>query len=198
MEIVGAATAVPTETPEDTATPTFEATPTGIPLPTDTAIPLPTDTAVPEPTSTSIPIEPTPTEKPGAELLDTTWVLTGYRVDIEQDELQEPLEGTNIELLFQEDDRYNGNSGCNTYNGRYVTDGLKIIMTPVGLTQLNCEQPAGIMEQEAHYLELLPQVEEYRITDEEKLEMLIYVLDENGNRDEKILLEYEDLRAVPL
>ncbi len=198
VAVVGPATAVPTETPEDTATPTFEATPTGIPLPTDTAIPLPTDTAVPEPTSTSIPIEPTPTEKPGAELLDTTWVLTGYRVDIEQDELQEPLEGTNIELLFLEDDPYNGNSGCNTYIGRYVTDGLKIIMTPVGLTQLNCEQPAGIMEQEAHYLELLPQVEEYRITDEEKLEMLIYVLDENGNRDEKILLEYEDLRAVPL
>ena len=190
VEVVSDATVVPTNTPADTSTPTFEAT--------ETPITLPTDTAVPQPTSTPEPIEPTPTEKPGAELLDTTWVVTGYRMDIEQDELQEPSEDTSMELVFEENDQYNGNSGCNTYMGRYVTDGVNIILNAVGLTQLNCEQPAGIMEQEALYLQLLEQVEEYRITEDDKLEMLRYIQDANGNLVEKVLLEFEGLRAVPL
>jgi polar amino acid transport system substrate-binding protein len=190
VEVVSDATVVPTNTPADTSTPTFEAT--------ETPITLPTDTAVPQPTSTPEPIEPTPTEKPGAELLDTTWVVTGYRMDIEQDELQEPSEDTSMELVFEENDQYNGNSGCNTYMGRYVTDGVNIILNAVGLTQLNCEQPAGIMEQEALYLQLLEQVEEYRITENDKLEMLRYIQDANGNLVEKVLLEFEVLRAVPL
>ena len=202
VEVVSGETVVPTDTPADTATPPIEATETAIPLPTETAIPLPTDTTVPEPTLTTapteVPPEPTATEKPGFDLLDTTWNVSGYRVDLDTDELIQPIAETKIELLFDEEDNYTGNSGCNTYNGRYVTDGLKIIMTATGLTQINCEQPAGIMEQEAHYLQLLEQVEEYRITEDGLLEMLRYILDENGDRVEKILLEFEGLEAVPL
>ena len=71
-------------------------------------------------------------------------------------------------------------------------------MTAAGLTQLNCDQPEGIMEQEFLYLQLLEKVEEYRIGDDGMMEMLHYVQDDQGNKIEKILLEFEDLRALPL
>ncbi len=172
-----------TITPQATNTPPVEPTATEVP---------------PVPTETEVPPEPTPTEKPGSDLRDVTWILAGYLADIDDEEPTEPIPDTRIELVFDDEDRYNGNAGCNNYNGRYVTDGIQIILTQVGSTQISCELPTGVMDQEALYLELLKQVEEYRINDDEQLELIRYVFDENNQREEKILLVFDDLRVVPL
>jgi polar amino acid transport system substrate-binding protein len=190
------------EQPTATVTPEASATPTSEPEPTATVTPAPpTATATevpPEPTATEVPPEPTPTEKPGSDLRDMTWVVAGYLADIEDEELTEPIPDTRIELVFNEEDNYNGNAGCNTYNGRYVTDGIKIILTAGSSTKLLCNEPAGIMEQEDLYLSLLTQVEEYRINEDEQLEFIRYVQNENNEREEKILLVFDGLQAVPL
>jgi hypothetical protein len=187
--------ATATVTPQATATPTFEP-----PEPTETEVPPePTATEVPpEPTATEVPPEPTPTEKPGSDLRDKTWVVAGYLADLEDEELTEPIPDTKIELVFDEEDNYTGNAGCNTYNGRYVTDGVKIILTQVGLTQIICQEPEGIMDQEMIYISLLERVEEYRFNEDEQLEFIMYVINENNQREEKILLAFDDLQAVPL
>lgn len=188
-----------TVTPEFTTTPTLEPT---APEPSATItpqLPEPTATEVPpEPTETEVPLEPTATEKPGSDLRDKTWTVAGYLADIDDEEHTEPIPDTRIELVFDEEDNYNGNSGCNTYKGRYVTDGTKIILTAGMLTQINCEEPEGVMQQEALYIELLQQVEEYRINEDEQLELIRFVMNENNEREERILLVFDGVQATPL
>ena len=199
VEVRGTEPEVPTATvtPELTATPTFE--PTVEPTATVTPIPPePTATEVPPtPTVTEIPPTPTATEKPGSDLLDTTWILAGYLADLEDDELTEPISDVEVNLLFDEGDTFSGNAGCNTYNGRYVTDGTQIIFKGFTFTQLFCEQPEGIMDQEVLYLRLLESVEEYRFNEDEQLEMITYVTNENNEDEERIILVFEGLRAEP-
>jgi hypothetical protein len=193
---------VPTNTPEPTATETPTETPTDTPEPTDTEVPteIPTDT--PEPTASEVPTEapteaPPPTEvppepvPPGSDLLNMTWGLDEYLADIEDDALSETLPDVTVDLIFEEAGTFNGNAGCNTYSGRYVTDGLQIILTDFSVGLQICEQPPGIMEQEARYLDLLERAEEYRINANEQLEFIIYVLNTDNQREEKIILVYE-------
>jgi len=154
----------------------------------------------PEPTATDVPptaVPPEPTEEPGSDLWDVTWVLEEYRVNIEDKELIEPIPDIDLNLNFEKDGRFTGFAGCNTFSGRYVTDGTKIIFKDFLVTSLACEQPAGIMDQEAKYLQWLERVEEYRLDDDEKhLEFIVYVI-ENNQRVEKIMLRFYDLRVGP-
>ena len=163
------------------------------PEPTATATEIP-----PEPTATEAPPEPTP--EPGSDLLGITWVLEGYRVEIEDEELTDPIEDVDVLLNFDEDDGISGNAGCNVYTGRYVTNGVEIIFKDFLVTPLSCEQPEGIMDQEALYLKWLERIEEYRIVEDEKenehLELIVYVM-ENNERTEKVLLVFYDQEDGP-
>jgi ABC-type amino acid transport substrate-binding protein/heat shock protein HslJ len=189
IEVIGPElhTSTPTVTPQATATPTE-------PLPTATITPPPpTATEVPPiPTLTEVPPTPTATEKPGSDLREKTWVLVSYLANIDDEELTEVIPDTQIDLAFDEEDTYAGNAGCNTYSGRYVTDGEKILLTAGPMTRLICEQPPGVMEQETIYINLLQQVEEYRFNEDDQLEFIRFVLDENNQREEKILLVFEN------
>ena len=156
--------------------------------------PAPTVTVPPEPTTTKVPSEPT--EQPGSDLLDTTWVVHGYLAHIEDDDLTGPIPGANLDLIFNEDGNFNGNAGCNTYSGRYVTDGIQIIFKDFLVTRLTCEQPEGIMEQEVRFINLLERAEEYRLNQDERLEIIIYVI-ENNELVEKLILLFYDLRVGP-
>jgi len=180
----------PTATPQTTGTPTATATPQNTPTPTDEAIPTPTATgAPPEPTATEE--APEPTDEPGADLRDTTWVLEGYRADIEDDELTDSIAGATVNLIFREGGIFDGNTGCNAFSGRYVTDGTNIALQGITATQTNCDQPPGIMDQEAVFLGLLDQAEEYHINQDGELEIIRYVI-ENDQRVEKIILLFSD------
>lgn len=173
---------VPTATLEPEATPT--------PIPTATEVPsAPTETAEPsEPTATN---EPEPTEEPGADLRDTTWILESYRVNIEDDDLTDLIPDVEVKLIFLEGGAIEGNSGCNNYSGDYVTDGTELMIQNVLANRTHCDQPEGIMEQEAAILALLEDTEEYRINQNEKLILIRYVI-ENDQRVEKIILRFNE------
>jgi polar amino acid transport system substrate-binding protein len=72
------------------------------------------------------------------------------------------LPGTTLTIDFA-DGKVNGSSGCNTYSATYLVTGSQLSMTsPVG-TGMFCGEPAGIMEQEAAFLALLPAVDSFSI-----------------------------------
>ena len=184
------------EQPTATVTPAASATPTIPPPPTATNAP-PTATEVPPaPTATEVPPEPTATEEPGADLRDITWVLEGYLADLEDEDLTEPLEDVDVELVFKEKGELEGKAGCNTFTGRYVTDGTEIVFRDLQVPRRSCDQPPGIMEQEALFLQWIEQAEEYRINEDEQLEIILEVIEDNQPVKKVILLFY-DLRVQP-
>jgi len=170
---------------EPTATATVEASATPPPPPTATA------------TATEVPPTPEPTEEPGSDLQDVTWVLEEYRVNVEDEELTEPIPDLDLTLNFDENGNFTSFAGCNTFSGRYVTNGIQIIFRDLLGTQLACDQPEGISEQEALYRQWLERTEEYRLDEnKEHLELVIFV-NENNQRVEKVMLRFYDLRIGP-
>jgi heat shock protein HslJ/cell division septation protein DedD len=169
---------------EPTPTATVEASPTPPPPPTATAMP------------TEVPPTPEPTEEPGSDLLDVTWVLEEYRVNLDDEQLTEPIPDIDLTLNFDKDGKFSSFAGCNSFTGRYVTNGIEIIFRDFLGTQLACEQPEGIMEQETLYRQWLERTEEYRIDEDDKLEFVIFVI-ENNQRVEKVMLRFYDQRVGP-
>lgn len=121
----------PTATVEASATPPLPATATA--------------------TATEVPPTPEPTEEPGSDLRNITWVLDGYRVNVGDEQLTEPIPGIDLTLNFGEDGNFNTFAGCNTVFGRYVTNGIRILFKDFLGTQLACEKPDSIMQQEILY-----------------------------------------------
>jgi heat shock protein HslJ len=122
--------------------------------------------------------------------------LKEYRVNVEDEQLTEPILEIDLTLNFEDDGNVSSFAGCNTFTGRYVTDGVQIIFRDLLGTQLACEQPEGIMEQEALYRQWLERTEEYRITQDGQLEFVAFVI-ENNQRVEKVLLRFYDQRVGP-
>jgi polar amino acid transport system substrate-binding protein len=149
--------------------------------------PTPTEGPSPEPTITETPPAPTATEEPGADLRDKTWILEGYLANLDDAGLTDPLANVDVELTFQEEGNLSGNGGCNNFTGRYVTDGTAIAIREILATKLSCADPAGIMEQENTFLQLLDQTEEYRINQDRKLEIIREVI-ENQQPVKKVIL----------
>jgi len=142
-------------------------------------------------------VPPEPTEEPGSDLLNVTWVLEEYRVEIEDKELIKPIPEIDLNLNFDKEGRFTGFAGCNTFSGRYVTDGVQIIFKDFLGTSLTCQQPDGLMDQEARYLQWLERTEEYRLDPaKQHLELIIYVI-ENNQRVEKVMMRFYDLRVGP-
>lgn len=56
-----------------------------------------------------------------------------------------------------------GSAGCNQYGASYqqVEDRLEI--EPTSVTEMYCEEPAGVMEQEFLYLQALSQTASFRV-----------------------------------
>ncbi len=82
----------------------------------------------------------------------TAWYVTSYNNGREA--VVGLLEGTEITLNFEEID-LNGNAGCNNYFAGYTVAGNTITVEAPGSTRMFCEEPAGVMEQEAAYLAAL-------------------------------------------
>jgi ABC-type amino acid transport substrate-binding protein/heat shock protein HslJ len=182
------------ETPTATVTqqPTF--TPTDeLPQATVTQEPPePTETDLPpEATATEVPPEPTATEEPGEDLRGTTWLLAGYLADIQDDDLTDPIQDVDVRLIFNEGSALEGNAGCNTFSGEYNTDGIQLSIENIVVSRITCDQPAGIMEQEAAFLAILEEVEEYRFNQDEKLEFIREVT-ENEQQVEKVILLFDE------
>jgi heat shock protein HslJ len=88
------------------------------------------------------------------------WTATSIRLP---DAVSSPLPGTEITADFGDDGKLTGSSGCNTYSATYKTDGNKITISAAGGTEMACDGPEGVMEQEQAYLSALPLAASYRV-----------------------------------
>jgi heat shock protein HslJ len=149
----------PPHTPEP-PTPTHEPpTPTPEP-PTPTPVP-PIETPVP-PTATPEPPTPTPSPAPGQDLRDKNWILENMTKA--KMAPQPVLENSQINIFFDPSGSFNGNAGCNDYAGVYVVGEDNALTLTMGqVTNMTCDDPPGVMEQEHQYLQLLANVKSYLI-----------------------------------
>ncbi len=128
-----------------------------------------------------------PVTQPGLPLQGTNWVLqtyfdgTGAMLSV--------LNGSEITAVFGSDNKINGKSGCNTYNADYSISGGSISIGAVTRTNIACNNPPGVMEQEQAYLNLLATAATYTTTPS-TLEI--------RNVQGQIILIYGTLTAVPL
>jgi heat shock protein HslJ len=125
-------------------------------------------------------VQPTP-------LVGTIWQLTMYNNGKEA--LLSVLGGTEITAVFDEQGTVSGSAGCNNYNASYQQDNGTLTVSAAATTRMMCAEPAGVMEQEAAYLEALQGAASYEITGDE-----LDVADADGN----VLLIYQAASTTPL
>ncbi len=88
---------------------------------------------------------------------------------------KQPLEGAPIYALF-ENGKLSGSAGCNTYSGGYQSDNKNLAVSNVTATRQACAEPAGVMEQESEYLNLLGSAATYSTANGS-----LTIFDANGN-----------------
>ena len=95
------------------------------------------------------------------DLAGTGWDAVGYNNG--KQAVVSILGGTTISAIFGKDGSLTGNAGCNNYNGTYTVNGNQITIGPLASTQKFCNDPTGIMDQEAQYLAALGTAATYQI-----------------------------------
>jgi len=88
--------------------------------------------------------------KSGGDMAGHEWTLTEINGS-------PAITGRPVTLKI-EDGQAGGSSGCNSYGGEAALAGTKISITNLVSTEMACMDPAGIMDQEAAYLQTLSQV----------------------------------------
>ena len=104
--------------------------------------------------------------KQEVSLEDTKWVLQSYG---EPGNPKDILVDTEITAEFvSSEETVKGSAGCNSYFGSYELKGSQLsIPGPVGVTEMYCMEPKGIMDQEQEYLAALQLAESYEIDGDE-------------------------------
>lgn len=95
------------------------------------------------------------------DLADTSWTVIGYNNG--KGGVVSVIIDSEITANFSEGGRIFGNSGCNDYSADYETDGDKITIRVAEVTEMDCLEPDGVMEQEQLYLAALRMAETYKI-----------------------------------
>lgn len=97
------------------------------------------------------------------ELSGTSWIVTSYNNGREA--VVGVISGTEMTTSFGENGELSGTAGCNNYFATYATDAAAgtITIDQIGLTDMACEGPEGIMEQEQAFLTALPTAATYRV-----------------------------------
>jgi heat shock protein HslJ len=63
-----------------------------------------------------------------------------------------------------------GLAGCNSYSGNYQVDGNQLTFGEIIATEMACQEPQGIMQQEQQYLRaLFEDITSYQLTDDKLL-----------------------------
>ncbi len=95
-------------------------------------------------------------------LMGIAWILDGYAGGTGG--LTTPLDGSQITVSFGRDGALQGVAGCNQYGATYETDGERLLIGPIAHTEMACQEPPGVMDQESDYLTALSRATEYRTT----------------------------------
>ena len=96
---------------------------------------------------------------PGA-FTNTSWQLESLG---DAGNPQPVLAGSEVTMTFSALERVGGRSGCNSYRGKYTTDGARITFSGIASTKMACE-PQQLMEQETQFQQALLAVERYELT----------------------------------
>ena len=94
-------------------------------------------------------------------LAGTTWNVTGYNNG--RQAVVSVLEGSTLTLAFADGGRLSGAAGCNRYLASYSAEGERITVGAVGGTRRACDQPEGVMAQEAAFLAALERAATLRV-----------------------------------
>jgi heat shock protein HslJ len=112
-------------------------------------------------------------QKPDA-LVGPTWSAINYNNGKEA--VVSVINGTEITAVFGSDGTLTGSASCNTYNATYQVNGDAITIGPAASTRMFCGEPAGLMDQEAAYLQALSMVKTYTVEGNR-----LTLFGENGN-----------------
>ncbi len=112
-------------------------------------------------------------ERPGAP-----WMLEKF---VERGTVTPALEGTEITLTFnrgtlRESGTVSGSAGCNTYAADYTYHRDSLTLKTRAVTEMACEDPAGVMEQEQRYLSFFESVNGYY----QKIDGRLHLIDDDG------------------
>ena len=104
-------------------------------------------------------------QEPAPALAGRTWVLQSYG---QQDDPQDVIEGTEVTATFDSGEgEVTGSAGCNSYFGSYELKGSELSIGPLASTEMWCESPQGVMDQEMAYLAALGAAETAEVEDAE-------------------------------
>ena len=138
----------------------------------------PTTAAPTAPAPTAAP--PTTATAPGVDapvLAGTSWAVTTYTMT--GGAFTGVLDGTEVTINFGTDGTLSGFTGCNNYTATFAVegpydefedgvrdenDGQAITIGPIEVTEIACESPGFIMEQEAEHLANLEGAERWFIS----------------------------------
>lgn len=106
------------------------------------------------------------TPMPGGDGAETSLASTRWRlVSYGQPGSETPImEGTEVNLQFEDDNQSGGFGGCNTFGAQYeVSDGNQLSVTNIVSTLMACNDE-GLMDQETRYLDALQSAESFELT----------------------------------
>ena len=97
------------------------------------------------------------------ELSGTSWIVTNYNNGREA--VVGVIDGTEMTVSFGDGGELSGTAGCNNYFASYEADAEAgtITIDQIGFTDMACEGPEGIMEQEQAFLNALATAATYQI-----------------------------------
>ncbi len=96
-----------------------------------------------------------------ADLAGTSWIVTGYNNG--QGAVVSVITGVELTADFGADGTLSGSAGCNRYTATYEVSGTGLKIGPAAATRMACAEPAGVMEQEAQFLQALATAATYRL-----------------------------------
>ena len=108
------------------------------------------------------PVAPPQPPTSGNPLAGTRWTVanfnngTGAVVGL--------IAGTTITMDFDANGRVQGKAGCNTYFANYQAGGNVLSVSQPGTTNLFCDSPEGVMQQEQQFLAALQSAATFQIT----------------------------------
>ncbi len=74
------------------------------------------------------------------------------------------VQGSTITMDFDAAGSVRGNAGCNTYSASYQAGGNTLSVNPPITTNMACESPAGVMQQEQQFLAALQSAATFQLT----------------------------------
>ena len=100
------------------------------------------------------------TQAAPASLDNTQWKLLFFR----EGEVETPvIDGSNLTLVFEADQRAGGSGGCNSFGGTYQTQGENLKFSDLVSTLMACAD-MSLTDQEGQYMSKLQAAERYEIS----------------------------------